>query len=254
MSKRHGAREQKRLAKQKARRGARRRQLATQNSPNPVVRLKNAERWPVVASLVPENLWDAGIGTLVIARRISGGQLACGIFLVDIYCLGVKDAFWKILAPDEFKSLCEDCDAHGRLQKVTPQHFAKLVYRAADYAQSLGFPAHRDFRHVQRLLAGIDPSQCPDEFQFGQDGRPMYFRGLGESLEEARRIAARVESLGGNYTVMLNPAEVPPEFQTFAESADEDEEFEAFAEMADEDDESDYDDGDKPPDEPRRFS
>ena len=254
MPKKHGAREQKRLAKQKAKREAKRRQSAIRNSPDPTVRLKGADRWPVVDALIPEYLWSTGIGSLVIARRISQGQLACAVFLVDVFCLGVKDALWKIVTPGEFKTLCKKFGAHGRLQEVTPEHFAKLVYRAADYGQSLGFPPHRDFRHAQRLLAGIDPSQCPDEFQFGQDGRPMYFRGPSESLEDARIIAARVESLGGHYTVMLDPTEVPPEFEAFAEAMDEEDEFEAFAEVTDEEDDPHYGADVEAKDERRRIS
>jgi hypothetical protein len=239
MPKRHGAREQKRLAKQKAKRDAKRRQLAIRNSTDPTVRLKGADRWPVVDALIPENLWSIGIGSLVIARRISQGQLACAVFLVDVFCLGVKDALWKIVTPSEFYALCKEFGARGRLQEVTPEHFAKLVYRAADYGQSLGFPPHRDFRHAQRLLAGIDPSQCPDEFQFGQDGRPMYFRGPSESLEDARIIASRVESLGGHYTVLLKPTEAPPEFEALGEAMLDDDEFNVYAEATDEHDEAD---------------
>jgi hypothetical protein len=218
--------------------------LAVQKSPDPTLRLKGADCWPVVASLVPETLWSAGIGSLFIARRITESQWACAVFLVDVFCLGVKDALWKIVTPGEFRTLCQKFGRHGRLQEVTPEQFAKLVYRAADFGQSLGFPPHRDFRHAQRLLAGIDPSQCPDEFQFGQNGRPMYFRGPNESLEEAQRIAARVESLGGHYTVMLQPSEVPPEFEAFTDTIDEDDAFDVFDGPPDEDEEAEYDESD----------
>jgi hypothetical protein len=218
MSKQHGAREQKRLAKQKAKREARRRQVARGDSPDPTIRLKAADRWPIVASLVPENLWDLGLGNLVIARKAPDGQLACAVFLVDVYCLGVKNALWTILGQSEFHALCRKLDDEGRLAQVTPEHFAKLVYCAADFGQSLGFPQHRDFRHAQRLLAGIDPSQCPDEFEFGKDGRPLYIRGPRETVDEARTIVARVQALGGEYVVPLRPSEAPPELVHRAEN------------------------------------
>jgi hypothetical protein len=211
MSKQHGAREQKRLAKAKAKREASRRQVARRNSPDPTIRLKGADGWPIVASVVPENLWDMGIGNLVIARKMPDGQLACGVFLVDVYCLGIKNALWTILGQREFRALCRKLEDEEGLEEVTPEHFAKLVYRAADYGQSLGFPPHRDFRHAQRLLAGIDPSQCPDEFEFGQEGRPLYIRGPGETLDEARMIVARLQAQGGDYVLPLKASEAPPE-------------------------------------------
>jgi len=220
MSKQHGAREQKRLAKQKAKREAKRRQVARRNSPDPTIRLKEADGWPIVASLVPENLWTMGLGNLIVARKMPDGQLACAVFLVDVYCLGVKNALWTILGQSEFHALCRKLDDQGQLAQVTPEYFAKLVYCAADFGQSLGFPPHRDFRYAQRLLAGIDPSQCPDEFEFGQEGRPLYIRGPAETVDEAHTIAARVQALGGDYAVPLRPSETPLEMANLADGTD----------------------------------
>jgi hypothetical protein len=241
------------LAKQKAKRQARRRELARRDSPDPSVRLKAADRWPVDAALVPDNLWSAGIGNLVIARRLPDGRLGCGVFLVDVFCLGVKDATWKFFSSGEFKDMRKHIEEHCRLQDVPPEYFAKLVYRAVDYAQSFGFPPHRDFRHAQRLLAGIDPSQCPDEFEFGQDGKPHYIRGPSESMEKARAIAERVQAQGGYYSLPLGPDDLD-DIEIMDEGDDDidEDEFED-GDFDDDDmsnDESDTDDDDDEP--PRR--
>ncbi|HWC91216.1 MAG TPA: hypothetical protein VG433_16220 [Pirellulales bacterium] len=201
MSKRHGAREQKKLAKQKAKRQSRHRQLAKEHSLDPNVRLKAADRWPIVAALVPEGLWSIGLGQLVFARRMPDGQIALAVFLVDVFCLGVKNALWHTVTAGRFDEIVEGIGQREELKKVSPEYFSKLVHCAADYAQSLGFPPHRDFRHARLLLAGIDPSLCKEEFEFGQDGQPFYIRGPGESLEKARAIVARVMELGGNFTI-----------------------------------------------------
>lgn len=100
MSKRHGMREQKKLAAKNAKQEARRRQRALRQSADSTVRLKAADHWPIVSVLVPENLWSSGIGNLLIARRMPDDRLAIAAFLVDVFCLGVKNAFWKILAPE----------------------------------------------------------------------------------------------------------------------------------------------------------
>jgi hypothetical protein len=206
MSKKHGARQQKHLAKQKAKRDAKRTQIARRDSPDPNIRLRSADRWPIVASLVPASLWQLGLGNLIIARKMPDGQLACAVFLVDTFCLGVKNALWKIMTQGEFDFACQKLQTE-RLAPVAPGYFAKLIYRAADFGQSCGFPPHRDFRHAQKLLAGIDPSQCLDEFEFGRDGRPLYIRGPSETIDEARVIAARVQSQGGDF--MLKASDAP---------------------------------------------
>jgi hypothetical protein len=209
MAKRHGMREQKKLAAKKAKQNLRRRPVALRQSADLTVRLKAADRWPIVTALVPENLWSSGIGNLLIARRMSDERLAIAAFLVDVFCLGVKNAFWKIVTPREFDSLRHDIERMGKLRSVAPDYFAKLVYQVVDYAQSLGFRPHRDFQEAQLLLAGMDPSQCGEEFQFGQNGQPLYIRGPSESPERARLIANRVDDLGGKYVVRIDPAELP---------------------------------------------
>ncbi len=215
MPKQHGAREQKKLAKQKAKRNARRRELARSSSPNPAVRLKAAHLWPVVASLVPENLWSEGLGQLVFARRMPDGNLACAVFLVDAFCLGVKNAMWRILSPGEFKTLRERIEeSGGRLELVKPEYFSKLVHLAVDYGQSLGFAPHPDFRAARLLLEGIDPSLSLAEFQFGKDGKPFYIRGPHESISEARSITKRVDALGGHYFIPMSELEASAELDT----------------------------------------
>ncbi|MEX2139628.1 MAG: hypothetical protein WD894_10225 [Pirellulales bacterium] len=201
---RHGAREQKRLAKKKAKRAVEKRDLARRSSDNPVVRFRDADRWPIVELLIPEDIWSQGIGELVISRRTPEGMIAIGVFLVDVFCLGVKDAFWRIVSPPEYRTLVEKLEELGPMNKVAPEYFSKLVHCAADYAQSLGFPPHRDFRHVRLLLEGIDPSQCTEDFECGKDGVPYYFRGPNESIADARAIGRRVEAAGGHYVIRVD--------------------------------------------------
>ena len=47
----HGARQQKRVAKQKAKSAAKRARLQSTQSTDPSVRLRSAEKWPVVRPL-----------------------------------------------------------------------------------------------------------------------------------------------------------------------------------------------------------
>ena len=239
MSKRHGAREQKKQAKQKAKRDARRRQLARQSSPDPNIRLKTADRWPIVATLAPKNLWSQGLGNVVVARRTPSGQLACGVFLVDVFCLGVKNAFWQIVTSQSYENLLERLEeSGGPFERWSPECLSKLVHCAADYGQSLGFSPHTDFRHARLLLTGIDPSLCNQEFEFGKDGRPFYIRGPGESLAKAQLIAERVHALGGHYLVQLDEGDPRIGFPSIEDAFADDED-----ELDDDLPRDDYDDG-----------
>jgi hypothetical protein len=43
------------------------------------------------------SLFEQGIGHITLARFKTSGKTEIGVFLVDIYCLGVKDAFFTPL-------------------------------------------------------------------------------------------------------------------------------------------------------------
>ncbi len=202
------ARRQKQLAKKKAKRAEKQSQLFRLTSDDPNIRLASAEKWPIVASLVPEDLWHGGMGQLILARRHPNGRLACAVFLVDTYCLGVKDAFWKIMTESEYDEVLRKVQTTGgALDAVTPEHFAKLVYGAVDYAQALGLPPHSDYRHARMLLAGIDASQCPDTFEFGHEGKPYYIQGPHDSPEKTRRIMHRIKMANGHFLVSASGTE-----------------------------------------------
>ncbi|HVA45922.1 MAG TPA: hypothetical protein VNH11_06000 [Pirellulales bacterium] len=205
MSKRHGSREQKRAAKHKSKRDEKRRQVARATSNNPAVRLLSAASWPLVVTLEPEQLWDVGIGSLLIARRAPGGRLVVGIYLVDVFCLGVKDAFWRDVGEAEYKAMLDKLTSHGRPQRaIAPERFAKLVYCAVDYAQSLGISPHPDFHTTRHLMDGIDPSLCTDEFEFGQNGKPCYMAGPNDSPAIAHMLAGRINAAGGHFLIPVS--------------------------------------------------
>jgi hypothetical protein len=201
------ARRQKQLAKKKAKRDEKRTQLARLTSNDPTVRLATADSWPVVEALVPENLWELGKGQLIIARRQPDGRLACAVFLVDTWCLGVKNAFWRPFSKFDYDELVRECEQACTYRRVAPEYFAKLIFAAVEYARSLGFAPHPDYRHARLLLSGIDVSLCPESFVFGKGGKPFYMRGPQDSPGKARAIAHQVHQVGGEFLIPLRDSE-----------------------------------------------
>src|SRR4051794_5195702 len=157
MAKKHGARQQKKVAKQKAKRTAKRSILLRRNSNDPNIRLQAAEKWPVVRALVGAELWNDGLGYLMIARQESEGRLVFAVFLVDVFCLGVKNAFWLAGSRADLDDLIRKLAKPQRMCAISPACLAKIVKEAVEYAESFGFPPHPDYRHALMLLAGIDP-------------------------------------------------------------------------------------------------
>jgi len=211
MGKSHGAREQKKRAKQKAKRLERRSSISRRSSDDPTIRLQHADRLPVVEALVSESIWESGIGQLLLARKEAEGQLFLGVFLVDVYCLGVKNAFWRAGSHADLRETIEQFKGTGPMRPIEPACLVKLIVGAVEFAHAYGFPPHPDFRHASRLLAGIDPAKCTREFEYGRDGKPFYVRGPNESLAVAQAITVRIAEAGGDYLVALDDPGALPE-------------------------------------------
>jgi hypothetical protein len=201
MAKSHGARQQKRAAKQKAKRWAKRSALVQRSSGDPTIRLQRADKWPIVRALVGSELWDQGIGYLMIARQEPEGKLVFAGFLVDVYCLGVKDALWRAGTHKDLEDMIEHAERMQTMRPIAPACLAKIVTGAIEYARSFGFAPHPDYRHASMLLAGIDPSTCPEQFTFGRDGKPFYIQGPYETLAQAAAITQRIQDAGGHFMV-----------------------------------------------------
>lgn len=200
----HGRRAQKKLAKKKAKRAGKRAHDGRREDAWMEAVLREAGDWPIVETLVPDNLWAEGIGNLVIARRTPDGRLAVADFLVDIFCLGVKDAFCEVMSPVDYQALLAGVNRVGRMKPVPPERFAKLVLDAVEYARRIGFYPHPDYQAAQRLLAGIDASGWTETFEFGKDGKPFYVQGPNDSNAKAAAIAARVKAAGGDYVLVMD--------------------------------------------------
>jgi hypothetical protein len=200
---RHDARKQRKLAKLKARRSEKRSRERRRDSKDPAVRLQGVEKWPVVKALVGANLWKEGIGYLTIARQEGEGRLVFGVYLVDVHCLGVKNAFWGAGSMGDFKELLEKMETTQTMVPIAPACLVKIIQGAIEYAGSFDFPPHPDYRHAAKLLSGIDPAGCDRKFKFGQDGKPYYIQGPYESPAVAEVIRRRIMEAGGHFIVKV---------------------------------------------------
>ncbi len=129
---------------------------------------------------------EQGLTYVLIARLRDDGSADLAGFLMDLFCLGVKDAFWEPdLEGSGLRDLLDQTLRGDFREKIHPARARKLIEGALAYAESLGFAPHRDFRKARRVLSGIDASLCPRDFS---DGRPCYIRGTNDSDERVERV------------------------------------------------------------------
>ncbi len=137
----------------------------------------------------PPSLFAGGMGNVLIARTSGGGRrVEVGSFLIDAWCLGVKNAFHVDTDPDGFRKVLERCSDSQTMEPTPPDRARKLIEAAVNYARNLGFEPHPDFRTAARVLGGLRAADCAENFTFGKDGKPLYFQGPHETGAQAERI------------------------------------------------------------------
>ncbi len=189
---------QRKIAAKRGKKKAKRKQvLARQKRSASIAGLAGASTYPLHQTLFPGNLLEAGMGLAVFSRRLPDSRIAVGTFLVDVFCLGVKDAMARIMAEWEYEDYIDGVEENHSLKVVEPACIVKLVEEGVDYARDLGFFPHKDYRKARKIFGDVDPADCKTEFEFGKDGKPFYMSGPYDSDTKIRRIIDRLtERLG----------------------------------------------------------
>lgn len=145
------------------------------------------------------NDWkEMGMTNLVVARMRSDGPVEFAVFLVDLLCLGIKDAIHETdLTETELRDFIETRLPQEMRLPLHPACAKKMIDGAIAYAASLGFAPHRDYRKAKRILSGLDAATCTEKFAYGEKGHPCYVRGPDDSEERVDRILAMLEAKCG---------------------------------------------------------
>jgi hypothetical protein len=197
---------QKKLEKRKSKDKAKRKQLAQRAAMGMGEKLGRFSAAPILHCCLHKTTWDQGIGALLVSRQSEHGNVAFAVFLVDVFCLGVKDASCSILSRGEYDAkIYPYMFQREPVTHVSPEHARKLVESAVAYANYLGLPPHPDYSKARMIFGDIDASLYPEEFEFGKEGKPLFIAGPHDSLAKCRRILASLDdSVGrGNYNFVM---------------------------------------------------
>ena len=144
--------------------------------------------WPGVDATAESD--GSGLASILVARDQGSSVSVCG-YLVDVWCLGVKD----VLGPKsvERRKLPRFMDSYFRSYDQpalgAPIELARhVVFGAVAYARKLGFEPHPDFAGCSGHLG---PWAGSSDITFGRNGKPTYIQGphddAGHVIKTLRR-------------------------------------------------------------------
>jgi hypothetical protein len=119
----------------------------------------------------------AGIALALVARAGRGDRVSVCGYLVDTFCLGVKD----VIGPEPMRrrQLASFARAYfmafpGPALRAPVELAQHLVHGAVAFAAGLGLAPHPDFAAARGHLGELNE---PCAFTFGRQGRPLYVPG-----------------------------------------------------------------------------
>ncbi len=144
-----------------------------------------------------------GMASVVAMRRMRVGNPLSVCFLIDSYCLGVKDAYFsRDMDIERVRNMIRE--GGDEVTMVSPEYILKLVREAIAYARRIGFEPARDTELGLLMFSDVDASQCQEEFVFGKDGKPFYVSGPNDTQDRSVQILRTLENLGtGNFHYIL---------------------------------------------------
>ena len=153
-----------------------------------------------------KSLANEGLVTVTIARQVSATKIKYAGYLIDYYCLGVKD----VIAPSTvdrsaLPTLLDklyNTETLGRLAVSLPEAQA-VIFSALDFAQQCGLAPHPDFEKAKDFLGPWDRSLY---IECGRHGKPVYCKSPYDSPRKAQKILETLEkNIGkGNFEAILS--------------------------------------------------
>jgi yecA family protein len=158
---------------------------------------------------------EKGMTQVIVTRTDDAGWLQAAVLLVDLYCLGVKDAFVAEMSANDWpETLDRIIPAPDRIA-LHPACARKLVEGAVAYTEALGFAPHRDYKKARRVFGSVNSRDCPETFTYGRGGKPFFVAGPNDDEERIDRVmrvlTAKLGEDGFHYILPTEPG-APNEF------------------------------------------
>jgi hypothetical protein len=192
------------MALKRARKAQRRKQVVAQKRRAEALeaslpaRVLRAAQAPIQHCFLTESVFDLGMGTLVLARGATPHHIALSSFLIDAFCLGIKDVMFESVESEVFEMYIDATNAGSPMVSVDPSYARKLLRDLAAWSQSIGFAPHRDFVAVERIFGDVNADASDAVFRFGRDGKPVYIPGPSDTVPLIQRRIAQLRKYLGD--------------------------------------------------------
>ncbi len=145
--------------------------------------------FPVHRCFANLNWQEQGLAQVVVVREMPNLTYRMGVYLADVFCLGVKDTFVHSgVNYEELKAFLRRSPMP--FHEIAYEDARSIVLGAVEYARQLGFEPPRDWASSKSILES--ERSFDNKFKFGKDGKPFYIQGPADN---PKKIMAKLEPL-----------------------------------------------------------
>ncbi len=177
--------------------------------------LEHAREYPIFGCWIMKDWYEAGITPVLVVREQEPGKVMFADYMVDLTCLGVKDAYTRTdISLSKFERSLPELH-NGELEKCSVELAHEVVYGALEYAERYGFQPHPDFKAQMANLMLDAPDAHPrqDHVAFGRDGKPFYVSGPYDDERKSKFVLDTLSRTAGqgNFDYVINLGDGMPQ-------------------------------------------
>lgn len=153
------------------------------------------------------NDWEThGMAAILISRKHINENFTYAVFLVDTFCLGVKDTFFDFNVSELYDQTLENLKSVYEMEEIDYVLAHNIIYGAVAYAEDLGFKPTKSFKISQYLLEEDDDKVDLIDLEFGLNGMPAIF--LSKEKNSKGIITTLEKTVGaGNFLIVTEGPE-----------------------------------------------
>ena len=176
-------------------------QQQTHLSPERYIREK-ARTLEIGTCYATNNIKECGEGQVIVTRRHKGGKTSIAIYMIDTFCLGVKDSTFKLrLDENELEHLLMLVNMALDIHEVTYNEAHNLIYGAVAFAEEGGIKPDKSFALTKYMLEEDTDDVPLIEFEYGRNGKHCL---MANSKREAEKYLPTLKKhLGDNFDVTI---------------------------------------------------
>jgi len=149
---------------------------------------------PILHCFYSKIIWEAGIGFVLLSRTLPGGKVAFARFLIDMYCVGVKNVDQGIVSAAQYESdMISSILNEHEVEAMQPACARKLIEGSVAFAARYRLAPAAEYASAMRIFGTIDAAECTQEFVYGRNGKPVFIQGPYDSEQRTIEILEAIE-------------------------------------------------------------